>query len=185
NEYLDLLKTSNDSLTDTLEELSEILELRENTNILKDNCNFSLIYTKIYSQFIGEIQSKNAQLTADFQVENIHYPTKYLESIVNNLLSNALKFTDPNIAPQIHIRTYIEDNTPIFSIEDNGIGIDIPKYKSQLFMFRKVFHRGFDSKGIGLFITRYQVEALGGKIDIKSAPGKGTTFLVRFLKTTT
>lgn len=185
NEYLDLLKTSNDSLTDTLEELSEILELRENTNILKDNCNFSLIYTKIYSQFIGEIQSKNAQLTADFQVENIHYPTKYLESIFNNLLSNALKFTDPNIAPQIHIRTYIEDNTPIFSIEDNGIGIDLPKYKSQLFMFRKVFHRGFDSKGIGLFITRYQVEALGGKIDIKSAPGKGTTFLVRFLKTTT
>lgn len=183
NEYLELLKSSNDSVSDTLEELSEILELRENKNILKDNCSFSLVYKKVYSQFISEIQSKNAILTTDFQVENIHYPTIYLESIFTNLLSNALKFTNPNISPQIHIKTYLEDDITIFSIEDNGIGIDLPKFKSQLFMFRKVFHRGFDSKGIGLFITRYQVEALGGKIDIKSAPGKGTTFLVRFLKT--
>ncbi|KKX48800.1 hypothetical protein L950_0218940 [Sphingobacterium sp. IITKGP-BTPF85] len=49
-------------------------------------------------------------------------------------------------------------------------------------MFRKVFHRGFDSKGLGLFITRYQIESLGGKIDVISKPNNGTTFLVNFLE---
>lgn len=182
SEYFRLLKSSNNSLTDTLQELSEILEISQNRNIDKVNCYFPTIFKKVYDQFLTEIYSKKVILTTDFQVEYIHYPKIYLESIINNLLSNALKYTVPRVQPHIHIRTYQQNNSTLFSIQDNGIGIDLPKFKSQIFMFRKVFHRGFDSKGLGLFITRYQIESLGGKIDVISKPNNGTTFLVNFLE---
>jgi len=47
-------------------------------------------------------------------------------------------------------------------------------------MFKKVFHRGFESKGVGLFLIRYQIESLGGKIDVQSEPDEGSTFSVKF-----
>jgi len=72
----------------------------------------------------------------------------------------------------------------LLTVKDNGLGINLPKYKSQLFMFKKVFHRGFESKGIGLFLTRYQVESLGGKIDVQSEPNEGSVFSVKFLERT-
>lgn len=182
NEYLRLLKSSNNSLTETLQELSEILEISQNRNIDKVDCSFTTIFKKVYDQFLTEIYSKKVILTTDFQVEHIQYPKIYLESIFNNLLSNALKYTVPRVQPHIHIRTYQQNNSTLLSIQDNGIGIDLPKFKSQIFMFRKVFHRGFDSKGLGLFITRYQIESLGGKIDVISKPNNGTTFLINFLE---
>ncbi|MDH5828067.1 PAS domain S-box protein [Sphingobacterium faecium] len=183
HEYLTLIESSNNNLTDTLQELSDILELRiDNQTIAHDNCHFQTIFETVSHQFSEDIQQKKSIITTDFQVENIIYPKIYLENIFNNLLSNALNYTDPEVSPVIHLKTYMEDNSTILSIQDNGIGIDLPKFKSQIFMFRKVFHRGFDSKGIGLFMTRYQVEALGGKIDIESALHKGSTFLVKFLE---
>ncbi|MFD2903202.1 PAS domain S-box protein [Sphingobacterium anhuiense] len=181
-EYFRLLKSSNNSLTDTLQELSEILEISQNRNIEKVNCHFPTIFKKVYDQFLAEIYSKKVILTTDFEIEYLQYPRIYLESIIYNLLSNALKYTVPRVQPKIHIRTFQQNNSTLLSIQDNGIGIDLPKFKSQIFMFRKVFHRGFDSKGLGLFITRYQIESLGGKIDVISKPNNGTTFLVNFLE---
>lgn len=181
-EYFRLLKSSNNSLTDTLQELSEILEISQNRNIDTVNCHFPTIFKKVYDQFLAEIYNKKVIITTDFEIEHLQYSKIYLESIIYNLLSNALRYTTPSVQPQIHIKTYQQNNSTLLSIQDNGIGIDLTKFKSQIFMFRKVFHRGFDSKGLGLFITRYQIESLGGKIDVISKPNNGTTFLVNFLE---
>lgn len=178
--YLTYLKESGDSLSQTLQELTDVLELNRHCNLSYVNCSFENYLHKTYLQHIAEIQANNAEMTADFEVTHIQYPSVYLESILNNLVSNALRFTRKGHRPKIHLSTHRENDKIILRISDNGIGIDLSKFKSQLFMFKKIFHRGFDGRGIGLFITRYQVENLGGKIDVESIPGKGTSFIIQF-----
>ena len=73
------------------------------------------------------------------------------------------------------------NNNIILSISDNGLGIDLKMYKDKLFKIRKVFHHHPEAKGFGLFITKTQVEAMGGKIWAESIPGKGSTFFVEFV----
>jgi hypothetical protein len=64
------------------------------------------------------------------------------------------------------------------SIIDNGLGIDLKKHKAKLFGMYKTFHHNKDARGIGLFITKNQIESLGGKIEVESEIDKGTTFKI-------
>lgn len=178
DQYLQLLKKSSQNLTDTLNELSRVLELQSSEKADLELCRFSDITQKILEQFGIEIQKKNAIITTHYDVQEIKYSKVYLESILYNLISNSLKYsTKP---PIIHIETFLKENKIILKIIDNGIGIDLERYKDDLFKFKKIFHRGYDSNGIGLFLIRHQIESLGGSIDIESTPGEGTTFCITF-----
>ena len=68
----------------------------------------------------------------------------------------------------------------VLTAEDNGMGIDMERYGAKLFGFRKTFHKNKDAKGIGLFITKTQIEAMGGSIHAESRPGAGTKFIITF-----
>ena len=70
----------------------------------------------------------------------------------------------------------------MLNVMDNGLGIDLDKYGKKLFGMYKTFHRNKDARGIGLFITKNQVESMGGKISVVSEVNVGTTFTVKFLK---
>jgi signal transduction histidine kinase len=68
----------------------------------------------------------------------------------------------------------------MLSISDNGLGIDLEKNGNKIFGFHKTFHRHAEAKGVGLFLTKTQVEAMGGKISIESEVDKGTRFIIHF-----
>lgn len=178
--YLPLLQSSVTNLSKTLEELTSILELRHDNSPSFERCGFQAALNKIYLKQILDIERKGAILTTDFNIECIQFPKIYLERILDNLLSNALKYTVQDRQPKISISSYRQEGKNFLKVCDNGIGIDLPKYKSQLFMFKKIFHRGFESKGIDLFTIRYLVENLGGKIDVESEPGEGSAFIIQF-----
>jgi len=180
SDFLDLLKASTDQLSETLHDLGDILDLRSNTALHFEKCDFLQVYLSVKHQLIEEIQHKNAFISVDFRVESIHYPKIYLESILVNLISNALRFTAQGRQPHIEIQTHAGEGGTVLTVKDNGLGINLPKYKSQLFMFKKIFHRGIESKGVGLFLIRHQIESLGGKIDVHSEPDKGSIFSVNF-----
>ena len=103
-----------------------------------------------------------------------------MESIILNLLHNAIKYRSPDRKPVIQIHSEVEDGKFVLYVVDNGLGIDLVRHGAKLFGLRKVFHRNKDAKGIGLFITKTQVEAMGGKISCKSEVGKGSVFIVNF-----
>jgi signal transduction histidine kinase len=65
-------------------------------------------------------------------------------------------------------------------IKDNGRGINLEKHKNDIFGLHKTFHGNSDAKGIGLFITKLQVEALNGRIELESKENRGTSFIVHF-----
>ena len=182
---LNLLSSCCDELDETVADLNAIASnINNNLNNHEiELCRFNEILDKIIEIKQPVISKKNAEIITDFQVQEIKTQRVALYSIIDQLLDNALQFSAETRSPLIQLRTYYEDNEVVFSIQYNGLGMDLNKVKSQLFMFKKIFHRGFDTKGIGLNITKYQVESLGGKIDVISTPNEGTTFFVKLPNT--
>ncbi|MDX2303335.1 MAG: ATP-binding protein [Microscillaceae bacterium] len=128
-----------------------------------------------------EIQLSDAQIEYDFSLcSSVYYPRVYLESIILNLLTNAIKYRSPERQPHIVFRSWQEDNKICFSCQDNGLGIDLEKYKDKIFGMNQTFHGNENAKGIGLFMTKNQIEALGGSISVESTIDKGTTFTIVF-----
>lgn len=169
------------NLNETLNELIEVLQVKTDTEIEHQTLNFEDILTKVKESMQGDIMISRAIINSSFsETEQIHYPKTYLESIFHNLLSNAVKYRSPDRPPQISISTRQENNRIMLQVADNGLGIDMDRYGHQVFGLRKIFHRKENAKGIGLFMTKTQVEALGGHISVQSEVGKGSTFTIIF-----
>lgn len=103
-----------------------------------------------------------------------------MESIFLNLIGNAIKYSAEDRVPHIEIKTEVKNEMNIITFKDNGLGIDLKKLGSKLFGLNKVFHRHPDAKGVGLYLTKTQIEAMGGTISATSEVNVGTTFTVKF-----
>ncbi len=120
-------------------------------------------------------------ITSDFaEVDEIHTLKSYLYIIFYNLITNSIKFRQPDILPEIQITSTKLKNNIVITFTDNGLGIDLAKRSDQVFGLCKRFHLHIEGKGMGLFMVKNQVEALGGKISIQSEINKGTTFIINF-----
>ncbi|WP_437371467.1 sensor histidine kinase [Maribacter litoralis] len=120
-----------------------------------------------------------AIINFDFsQVKNVNYNPIYLESIFLNLISNAIKYRSPDRVPKIFISSKQENEKTLLEFKDNGVGIDLKSHGHKLFGLNKVFHKHPEAKGIGLFITKAQILAMGGSITVESEVNVGSTFFV-------
>ena len=129
----------------------------------------------------GTIISENVHIFSDFtEAPTVKFTSIHLNSIMLNLISNAIKYRSPDRDPEIHIRTYSKGKLTYLEVKDNGLGIDLERHKDKLFGLFQRFHDHADSKGLGLFIINSIVVENGGKIEVKSEINKGTTFTVSF-----
>lgn len=180
NTAFNYLKKISTDLTSNLNELIHVLQIHLEKDIPYSECDLETIAGSVCLQLQNLVTQKDAHITTDFQVPVISYPKIYLQSILYNLISNSLKYTREGVAPVINIKTFLKDGSTYLSVSDNGLGLDLKKYGKLLFHFQKSFHAGFDSKGIGLYLIRNQVEDLGGNISAESEENNGSTFTVRF-----
>lgn len=181
NEVLHKIQPVINHLSGLLDELVESLQVRQDTDIESTSIDLNETTKKILNGFEGQIQMYKAKINCDFsEINTISYPQLYIDSILTNLISNALKYKSPNRNITIDIKTQVDPDGTILSISDNGLGIDLEMHKHNMFKIRKVFHKHPDAKGFGLFMTKTQVEAMGGKIWIESIPDKGSTFYILF-----
>ncbi|GAA3600589.1 PAS domain-containing sensor histidine kinase [Flavivirga amylovorans] len=183
-EKIELINTVEDiasSLNDTIEHLNEVVTIQTSTNKSISPIKFSESLKHIKTS-IGQIITKNkAMIDSDFsKIDTINYIPAYLESILLNLITNSIKYKHPERDPVIKIRSYIENSKTVLEITDNGIGIDLEKFGGKLFGMYKTFHYNKDAVGIGLFITKNQIEALNGEINVFSEVEKFTTFKITF-----
>ncbi len=169
---------SSDALTNSLDTLMKIAEIKLNKAVPYDECDVAKIIDEIIVQQQGAIYATHAVIMRQLDVAVVKYPKAYLENILYNFISNALKYSKQNVPPAITISTEVYDDTVRIIIKDNGLGIDMEKYGGKIFKLNQVFHTGYDSKGVGLYITKSQVESLGGSIEVKSAPDVGSEFIV-------
>ncbi|TFF37469.1 PAS domain-containing protein [Mucilaginibacter psychrotolerans] len=175
-----MLKTSSFTLNDTLDELMKVLEVRNNKNMAYDQCFLPEMVAITDAMLKGQIVATKAQITTSLQVPVMMFPKMYLESIFYNMVSNSLKYSKPGVPPEIHISSKTEDGRIVLEFSDNGLGIDLGRHGQNMFKLNSVFHKGYDSKGVGLFMTKTQIETFGGKITVESEPNVGTKFTIVF-----
>ncbi|MDO7743936.1 MAG: ATP-binding protein, partial [Pedobacter sp.] len=101
--------------------------------------------------------------------------------IILNLLTNALKYKSPDRQLEIDLSFYQSGRYKVLIFKDNGLGIDLDAQGDKIFGMYKTFHGNADAKGMGLFIVKSQIEALGGKIEVESRLNESTTFKVYFV----
>jgi PAS domain-containing protein len=180
-EIFPLIETVSKDLDDTLEDLFELIEVQGDQNKEKISLNIDECLSKVFSVLVDDIRKKN------IKIENkvpksvfVDFIPAYLESILLNLTTNAIKYAKSNEDTIIQYSMDYNDDFKILSVKDNGIGINLEKYKEHIFGLYKTFHKNENSRGIGLYITKNQIESMGGKIEVESEVGKGTTFKIYF-----
>lgn len=180
SELMVMLKQSSTTLIDTLNELMKVLEVRNNRDLPFDDCNLEEITHSVERMLAGQMISKKAVITTNFMVPVMKFPKMYLESIFYNMISNSLKYSKADVPPVVNITSQTKNDKIELTFSDNGLGIDLKKHGHKMFKLNSTFHKGFDSKGVGLFMTKTQIETFGGHISVESEPGKGTTFTILF-----
>lgn len=169
----------------TVKNLSDVVAIQNMGDIPVEEVNLFECVNKAV-EILGR-QIKETGATVNIKVSPFVYidaNPAYMDSIVYNFLSNAIKYRHPDRSPSVEFSTMVSGNETILSIRDNGKGIDLNKHRHQLFGMYKTFHGNSDATGIGLFITKYQVDSMGGHIGVESQVDKGTWFRV-YLKTKT
>lgn len=171
------------NLSETLNELVDALKIQEDTDKKREVLLFEEVFKKVKESMVGKILETEAVVSYNFtKAPTIEYPRLYLESILQNLLSNSLKYKSPNRTPVIHVETLFQNGILTLKFSDNGMGIDLKRHADKLFGLNKTFHKHAEAKGVGLFITKTQVEAMGGSITADSEVNKGSVFTIFFNK---
>ena len=175
------LVNSGKRLDTVLTDLNNLLNLRRGQKEMKEEVDLREIITNLKNHLQVEIENTGAKLSFDLGgVNQLHTIKSYIQSIFTNLISNALKYRSPDRAPEISLSTSLENDWVHFDFQDNGLGIDLNRHKNSLFGLYQRFHSHIEGKGLGLFMTKTQVEGLGGQISVDSEPDKGTRFRVSF-----
>ena len=175
------LRSSSKALTQTIEHLKELVEIQSELIHKKENLNLNSYLGKTLD-ILGEEIKKNKVIIQNkiSKKETIIFNPAYLESILLNFTSNAIRYSHPDRTPVISYSLTSHKSQKILEIEDNGLGINLEKHGKKLFGMYKTFHKHKDSRGIGLFITKNQIESMGGTIDVTSKVGIGTKFKIYF-----
>ncbi|MEI7627834.1 MAG: PAS domain-containing sensor histidine kinase [Bacteroidota bacterium] len=168
-------------LNDTLNDLIEILVIKDNTNIHTENIYFEKALNKIIKSIKILFAETNTVISSDFSsAQFVKFNEPYLESIFQNLITNSIRYRSSDRNPEILIHTEIQGDYTILTYTDNGIGFDINQVKDKIFGLHQKFHHHPESRGIGLYLIHAQITSLGGTISVDSEIDKGTTFKVSF-----
>lgn len=180
-ELLDGFSKSTGLLNETINDLVNVIIIKDSPSIQKEEVVIRDVFENVFSQltFIIGLQKPILKLAFD-NAKTLVINKSYLESILLNLMTNSLKYRDESRQLKISISSHIEENMTIIEFTDNGIGIDLVRNKDKIFGLYQRFHNHTDSKGLGLYLVKSQVEAMGGTIAIASEVGKGTSFKISF-----
>jgi len=180
-EILDGFNKSAHLLNETIEDLTKVMIIKDNASIQKEDVSLKDIFENVFNQLTNQIEIYNPILKLNLDsVAVLNTNKAYLESILLNLLTNSLKYSSKDRVLKISVIAEQIENSVKLIFKDNGIGIDLNKNKDKIFGLYQRFHDYPDSKGLGLYLVKSQVEAMKGNISIESQLNKGTTITLTF-----
>lgn len=162
-------------MRELIQNLLHYSQLTKN-EVVVEEMNVRDLVTEAIQNLRSAVEATNAEITIESEVEEVEGDRVQLVQVIQNLLSNALKFTS-NGSPKVVVRCREEGEHIQFSVSDNGIGI-APADREKVFEIFRRLHTGKDypGTGIGLAICKKIVDRHRGRIWPESEPGKGTTF---------
>lgn len=177
--FIEMINTSLTKLKQTINDLTEITKIQKELSEEVEPLSFDDLLEDVKADIGKMIVESEAKITTDFQVPIIHFTRKNLRSLFYNLVSNAIKYRSGDRSPQVHITTQYHDGNLLLSVRDNGLGIRNDQIDKIFLMFKRA-HTHVEGTGVGLYIVKRIIENTGGKIEVKSELGEGTTFYVYF-----
>ena len=180
-EILGYVKKISLNFSDTIKNLTEIVHVQNMGSI-------EMVSLNLYEQLVKAISTISMKIKINKGVihNNVGANTTiicnpaYIESILVNFLTNAIKYKHLDRDPIVELNCYSENDEVVLTVADNGMGIDLEKHGKDLFGMYKTFHGNEDANGIGLYTTKYQVETMGGHIEVESKEGQGSKFIIYF-----
>ena len=176
---LDMLNQASDMLNETIDHLNDVVSVDIDVKD-KEDINLHSYINNTERSLRGLI------VNANFKVYNlvpegfkVYAVPAYVESILLNLFTNAIKYRDPNKKSWLQISAESKKGHTIVCVNDNGLGINLERYGDRVFGLYKTFHKHSDARGLGLYMTQSQVQVMGGSIEVESKVGEGTTFIIK------
>ena len=181
-EILNGFNKSTHLLNETINDLVKVIIIKDNPSIQKEEVLLNEVFENVFNQLSFQIELHKPIIKLNFEkVTVLNINKAYLESILLNLLTNSIKYRSKDRKLKITISAnQTEDNIIILTFKDNGIGIDLERNRDKVFGLYQRFHNYPDSKGLGLYLVKSQVETMGGIISIESEVNSGTTFTITF-----
>ncbi len=180
-EYTSRLASSAEQMERLIQDLLAYSRLSR-TEIHKKLVNLTSVVDKALEDLKIEIKEVQAEVSVERPLLDVLGNRIILQQIVENLLSNALKFTPAQVKPEIHIWTEEYTNNCVrLWVEDNGIGIET-QHRERIFEVFERLHgnEAYPGTGIGLAIVKKGVERLGGRVGVESEANLGSRFWVEF-----
>ncbi|GAB3937574.1 PAS domain-containing sensor histidine kinase [Mucilaginibacter myungsuensis] len=180
-EFIAVLKMAADALKGTLNNYVDALGQKNVLNIETEPVNIAVSLANVMRSLSGLIQSSGAVIDIRFDdFDTVIFNKSYMESILINLLTNAIKYAKPDGSPKINISTRHHDGLKQLVFADEGLGFDMDNVRDKIFGLHQSFHGHADSKGIGLYLVYNHVTGLGGDIAVESEVNKGARFTITF-----
>lgn len=173
---IDNIKLSANQVDQVISDITTILDTRK--GLTPEVVNIEDELQEACEMLSTEIMDNDASIILDFSAgKYVMGERTFVKSTLYNLISNAIKYRSVQ-KPVIQIQTYMEDNMLYLSVKDNGIGIDLDLYGNKIFKLYQRFNPEKEGKGMGLFISKIQVEAMHGSMRIDSKKEEGTTIII-------
>ena len=168
-------------LDSTLADLIEIVASKSGNLVHKEDLDLQAELDLIVRSIEKQVDESGARIETNFSaIKNIHFPKRFLHSILINLLTNAIKYRSDKRKLVITLKTRVKKDCTVLYFSDNGLGMNMNKFGNKIFGLYQRFHSKIDGKGIGLYIVKSQIESMDGKIKVESMPDVGTTFEISF-----
>jgi signal transduction histidine kinase len=177
---LDLMQGSVQRFRKTIGNLTDVIKLQNESIREVTAVNLSEVVGEVLLDLEQLIRAFGARIEVEVrECETVSFSEKNLRSIVYNLVSNAVKYRSPDRPPLVRVACHGESGHTVLVVQDNGSGLQ-EKQRGQLFTMFRRFHDHVEGTGIGLYMVKKMVDNAGGRIEVESQEGQGTTFRVFF-----
>jgi len=178
NQLTDLIHKTSRDLDHILKDLNKVINVQKDLHNLRELVKLEDEWIKS-SELLKDVIDEQFHITCKFEfAPEVLTIRAFIQSIFYNLMSNAIKYRSPNRILKLQGCSFIEDESLVIEISDNGLGIDLIKYEKSIFKLFKRFHTHVEGRGLGLFLVKSQIEALQGSLDIQSVVDRGTCFKI-------
>ena len=174
-----LVQASLLELRTTITDLAAVVqEERPTGHHAPETVHLADLVAEVTQALSREVHATQGRIGTDVAaLPELLYVRSNLRTILLNLLGNALKYRHPDRCPWVQVRAYCEAGCPVLEVQDNGLGIDLDRHGPELFhLFRRFHPEVAAGTGVGLFLVNRLVVAHGGRIEVASEAGTGTTF---------
>ena len=180
-QFLQILEQTSENLKEALNKYLDALSQSENSEIKIENIDLNASLQAVLRSINSLVEDSKTEIITDFlELKEVKFNSDYLESIFLNLVTNSIKYAQPEIPAIISITSRITEEMQQLIYTDNGLGFDMENVKDKIFKIHQRFHDHEDSRGIGLYLVHNHIVSLGGEIEVESEVNKGTKFIISF-----